>query len=154
MEILNQLGSLVLGAVPTAILFVLLVVLYSLIVRGPLERTLEERRKRTSGAVDQARSAIAEAEARTAAYEQKLREARAELAKARELRSKQLQAERERVVQAARAQAQEMVRVARSEIEESAAGARKQVEDASVELSQQILRALMPKQMVFGEVSK
>jgi F-type H+-transporting ATPase subunit b len=140
--------------VPTAILFILLVILYGMLVRRPLERTLEERRGRTTGAIDQAKSAIAEAEARTAAYEQKLREARAELAAARETRSKQLQAERDRVVESARAQAQEMVRTARKDIDDSSTGARKQVEDASVELSQQIVRALMPKQMNLGEATK
>ena len=72
----------------------------------------------------------------------------------REQRSKQLQAERDRVVEAARAQAHEMVRTARKEIDDSAVGARKQVEDASAELSQQIVRALMPKQMNLAEAAK
>jgi F-type H+-transporting ATPase subunit b len=45
-------------------------------VERPLERTLAERRARTSGAVEQARGAIAAAEAETTAYEEKLRAAR------------------------------------------------------------------------------
>jgi F-type H+-transporting ATPase subunit b len=154
MEILNQLGSLVLGAVPTAILFTLLVILYDVLLRRPMEKVLAERRERTFGAVDQARSAIAEAETRTAAYEQKLREARAQLASAREQRLKQLHGERDRVVEATRAQAQEMVRAARKEIEDSSTGARTQIEEATAELSQQILRALMPKQVALGEVTR
>jgi F-type H+-transporting ATPase subunit b len=144
--ILDQLGGLVLGAVPTMILFILLVMLYSVLVRRPLEKTLAERRSRTSGAVDQAKKAIAEAEAETAAYEAKLRAARAELAAARETRKHDLQVERDRVLDAARTEAQGLVRVARAEIEASAAGARKQIEEAAVELSQQILRTLLPKQ--------
>lgn len=145
-EILNQLGSLVLGAVPTAVLFILLVMLYSLLVRRPLEKTLAERRSRTTGAVDQAKKAIAEAEAETAMYESKLRAARAELAASRERRAKELQAERDRVLESARVEAQGMVRVARSEIEAGTAGARKQIEEAAVELSARILRTLLPTQ--------
>ena len=37
-EMLNQLGGLVLGSVPTVILFLLLVVAYGLLVRRPLDR--------------------------------------------------------------------------------------------------------------------
>ena len=57
------------------ILFLLLVFAYSVLVRQPLERTLAERRARTTGAVEQARGAIAAAEAETAVYEDKLRAA-------------------------------------------------------------------------------
>ena len=56
-EILNQLGELVLGSVPTMVLFILLVIAYGLLVRRPLDRVLAERRARTTGAVEQARPA-------------------------------------------------------------------------------------------------
>ena len=75
-EILQQLGGLVLGSVPTMVLFILLVAAYGLLVRRPLDRVLAERRARTSGAVEQARSAIAAAEAETTEYEDKLRRAK------------------------------------------------------------------------------
>jgi F-type H+-transporting ATPase subunit b len=78
-EILSQLGGLVLGSVPTMVLFLLLVVAYGLLVRRPLDRVLAERRARTSGAVEQARGAISAAEAKTAEYEDSLRRARAEI---------------------------------------------------------------------------
>ncbi len=58
-QILNQLGGLVLGSVPTMVLFLILVVAYGLLVRGPLDKVLAQRRTRTSGAVEQARGAIA-----------------------------------------------------------------------------------------------
>ncbi len=72
-QILNQLGELVLGSVPTMVLFILLVTAYGFLVRRPLDRVLAERRARTTGAVEQARSAIAAAEAETDVYEDKLR---------------------------------------------------------------------------------
>ena len=51
-----------LGAAPTMVLL-LLVIAYGLLVRRPLERVLAERRARTTGAVEQARAAISDAEA-------------------------------------------------------------------------------------------
>jgi F-type H+-transporting ATPase subunit b len=144
MDILNQLGGLVLGSVPTAIFFILLVVAYTVLVQKPLEKTLAERKARTSGAVEQARGAIAAAEAETTVYEDKLRNARSEIMAARERRVQQWQAEREAALTAARGAAQERVKVARTEIEASAAGARKQIEEASAQLSEQILRAVLP----------
>jgi len=143
-EILNQLGGLVLGSVPTMILFLLLVVAYGLLVRRPLDRVLAERRARTTGAVEQARSAISEAEAKTAGYEESLRKARAELFAARDKRLKQWQAEREQALAEARAATAEKVQAAKAEIEQSVAIAKSQIEGMSAELSEKILRAVMP----------
>jgi F-type H+-transporting ATPase subunit b len=143
-EILNQLGGLVLGAVPTMILFLLLVTAYGFLVRRPLDRILAERRARTSGAVEQAKDAIAAAEAKTAQYEDGLRKARAEILAAREARLKQWSVERERALTEARAATNEKVKAAKDEIEQSVAAARQQIEGASTSLSEQILRVVMP----------
>src|SRR5260370_32965362 len=93
-EILNQLGGLVLVSVPTMIFFLLLVVAYGLLVRRPLDRVLAERRARTTGAVEQARTSISTAEAKTAEYEDRVRRARAEIYAAREKRLKQWNSDR------------------------------------------------------------
>jgi F-type H+-transporting ATPase subunit b len=143
-EILNQLGGLVLGSVPTMVLFLLLVVAYGLLVRRPLDKVLAERRARTSGAVEQAQSAISEAEAKTADYEDKLRKAKADLYTAREKRLKLWSAERDQALAAARAATTEKVETAKAEIEQSVAIAQLQIEGMSAELSEKILRAVMP----------
>jgi F-type H+-transporting ATPase subunit b len=142
--LLNQLGGLVLGSVPTMVLFILLVVAYGVLVRQPLDRVLAERRARTSGAVEQARAAIAAAEAETAAYEDKLRKAKAEIYAAREQRLKQWNAERDQALAQARAATGEKVKGAKVEIERSVALARTQIEGMSEQLSEQIVRAVMP----------
>ncbi len=152
MDILHQLGSLIVGAVPTMILFVLLVMAYSVLVRGPLERTLAERRSRTTGAVEQARGAIAAAEAETAVYEDKLRAARGELLAERERRLKERQAERERAMAVAREQAQSRVAAAKSEVEASVEVARRQIEGAVEDLGQRIVRAILPAGVERAEV--
>ena len=142
--IFHQLGGLVLGSVPTMIFFVLLILSYNVLVRGPLERILSERRARTTGAVEQARGALAAAEAETSVYEDKLRGAKAELFAAREQRLKRWAEEREAALNELRTAMQERVATARKEIEASAGVARSQIESTSEELSSKILRAVLP----------
>ncbi len=143
-ELLNQLGGLVLGAVPTMILFLLLVIAYGVLVRRPLDRVLAQRRARTSGAVEQARGAIAEAEAKAAEYEDKLRQAKTAIFGAREKRLKQWEIERDLALAEARSATMEKVLAAKGEIDQSVALAQRQIEGMSNELSDQILRAVMP----------
>ena len=141
---MNQLGGLVLGSVPTMVLFILLVMAYGVLVRRPLDIVLAERRARTTGAVEQAREAISAAEAETAAYEERLRKAKAEIFAAREQRLQKWNAERDAALAAARALTSEKVKAAKAEIEHSVALARQQIEGMSAELSEQIMRAVMP----------
>ena len=143
-QIFSELGGLVLGSVPTMVFFVLLVVLYGMLVRRPLDAVLAERRARTTGAVEQARGAIAAAEAETAVYEDKLRAAKGEIYAARERKLKQWNAERDAALEQARAATQTRVQAARHEIEQSASTARQQIESLSEALSQQIMRAVLP----------
>lgn len=144
MDILHQLGGLVLGSVPTMVLFLLLVSAYGILVRRPLTRTLEERDVRTSGAVAKARAAMSAAEAETAVYEDKLRAARSEIMAARERRVQQGQTNRDQALATARSAAQERVKAARADIETASADARRQIEAAASQLSEQIMRAVLP----------
>jgi len=153
-EILKQLGGLVLGSVPTIVLFILLVAAYGFLVRRPLDRVLAERRKRTTGAVEQARGAITAAEAETAAYEDKLRAAKSDIFQARDQKLKQWNAERDAALEQARQATQERVRSARHEIELAASSARQQIEVLSVELSAQVLRAVLPAGVVSSEAAQ
>jgi len=153
-QILNQLGGLVLGAVPTMVLFILLVVVYGFLVRRPLERILAERRARTSGAVEQARGAIAAAEANTTAYEDKLRAAKSEIFQARDQKLKQWNAEREAALEEVRNSTKQRVLTAKLDIEKSASDARNQIDSVSGELSAKILNAVLPAGVVATEVAQ
>jgi F-type H+-transporting ATPase subunit b len=151
MEILHQLGGLVLGSVPTMVFFLLLVAAYGQLVRKPLDKTLAERRALTTGAVEKARGAIAAAEAEATVYEEKLRSARSEIMAARERKLQQWQAERDQAVEGARAAAQARVNAARQEIQGMSVSARKQIEESTAQLSEQILRAVLPAGTKFSE---
>jgi F-type H+-transporting ATPase subunit b len=136
------------------VLFILLVIAYGLLVRRPLERILTERRARTSGAMEQAKGAMAAAEAETGAYEEKLRKAKAELFEARERRLKQWAAERETALEQVRKIAQERVSSARQGIEQGVVEAKSQIEDTSAELSSRVLAAVMPASVKPAEVAR
>jgi F-type H+-transporting ATPase subunit b len=153
-EILRQLGELVLGSVPTMVLFILLVALYGVLVRRPLERVLAERRARTQGAVEQARGALATAEAETSIYEDKLRQAKAEILRAREQKLKQWNAERDAALDQVRQATQQRIRVARQDIEQSSQEARTQIDGSSAELSSMVLAAVLGRRDVPAEVTQ
>lgn len=143
--IFHQLEALFLGAVPTMLLFIVLVAAYEILVQRPLTATLKERRARTVGAEEAAQKAIAEAEAKAAEYAEKLRLARAELFKLREVRMQQWNAERDAALESARKAAAAEVREAKSQLEAEAAAARAVLEADSAALAAQVVRAIMPQ---------
>ena len=142
--ILQQLGAMFVGAIPTTLLFIVLVVAYQVLVQGPLTATLAKRRALTEGAMEDAQKAIAQAEERTAEYAAKLRQARAEVYKVREQRVKQLNTEREAALDAARKAAALKVSEARTQIEAEAATARRGIQSSASDLAAQVVRAVLP----------
>lgn len=142
--ILQELGSMFIGAIPTMILFIILVIAYQLLVQGPLTATLKRRRELTEGAMEAAQKAIAEAESRTAEYSTKLRQARAEVYKIREQRLRQWNAERDAALDAARKSAGQKLAQARAEIDAEAAFAKQTIQASAGELAGQVVRAVLP----------
>jgi F-type H+-transporting ATPase subunit b len=142
-DILRQLGELLLGSVPTVILLALLYALYSAIVHKPLRRVLEERRSKTEGAVEKSRADIAAAEARTAEYEQKLREARAALFRAQEAKRQAVLQSRTNALNEARSKAQAQVQAAKKDIENDRAAAEAGLPADAAALAQEIVRRVL-----------
>jgi F-type H+-transporting ATPase subunit b len=142
--IIQQLGAMFVGAIPTTLLFIVLVLAYQFLVQGPLTATLAKRRALTEGAMEDAQKAIADAETRTAEYAAKLRQARAEVYKVREQRVKQWNAERDAQLDLARKAAGQKVSQARAELEAEAAAARQTIQGTVGDLAGQVVRAVMP----------
>lgn len=143
-EIIQQVGILLLGAVPTALLFIVLVLSYQFLIQGPLTATLKQRRARTDGAVEDAHKAIAQAEARAAEYALKLRQARADVYKVREQRIKQWNVERDAALDAARKAAGLKVGQAKAELEMEAASARTTIQASAGDLANLVVSAVLP----------
>jgi F-type H+-transporting ATPase subunit b len=142
-QTLKQVGELLLGAVPTAVLLLLLYAIYSALLHQPLKRVLEQRRERTEGAFLKARADIAAAEARTQEYEQRLREARLVIFKAQEARRQQAQQARADAVLQARTRAHEQVRDARAALEQDMAAARGGLQAETERLAAEIIRTIL-----------
>jgi F-type H+-transporting ATPase subunit b len=142
-EILGQLGGLLLGSVPTIILVVMLFGIYTAVVHKPLTKVLAERHSRTEGAIEKAQADIAQAEARTADYEQRLREARMSVFKSQEARRQQALQARAAAVAEARTRAHAQVEQARAAIEQDKKSAQTGLEAESGKLAAAIIRAVL-----------
>jgi F-type H+-transporting ATPase subunit b len=142
-QTLRQLGELLLGSVPTVILLALLYLLYSTIVHKPLRRVLEERRSKTEGAVEKSKADISAAEARTAEYEQKLREARAAVFRAQEARRQVALQARSQAVNEARVKAQVQVQSAKADIESDRSAAEQSLQGEAAALAHEIVQRVL-----------
>ena len=154
-QTIRQLGELLLGAVPTTILLALLYFLYTVLVHKPLTVVLAERRSRTEGALEKARADIAAAEARTAEYEQRLREARLKIFKNLEARRQRAMQARAEAAAQARTRAQEQVKAARGAIEQdkqqAMAKLQAEAERLAVEIVRMVLRPVEAASPVGGQ---
>jgi F-type H+-transporting ATPase subunit b len=141
--ILKSLGGLLLNAIPA--LFALLIVwaAYRLIVYTRLQQVLAERRARTDGAIEEAKREIASAEARTAEYERKVREARAQIYVAQEAQSRRTMEERNKALAEARKQAESMVRGARTDIEKDVQAAKATLQQQAESLANVIIDSVL-----------
>jgi F-type H+-transporting ATPase subunit b len=142
-ETLRQIGGLLLGSIPTVICFLLLYGLYTVLVHKPLTRVLAERHSRTQGAIEKAGADVQSAEARTAEYEQKLREARLALFKAQEARRAKASQARAVAIAEARDRAQAQVDQARAGIERDKLAAKRSLESEAGRLATEIIRTVL-----------
>ncbi len=142
-QTLRQLGELLLGAVPTVILLATLSLLYTFVVHRPLAAVLAERRSRTQGAMEKARADIAAAEARTADYEQRLRDARQKIFKNQEAQRQQANQARSQAVNEARTRAQEQVKQARAALEDDKQQAMSKLQSDAARLATEIVRTVL-----------
>jgi F-type H+-transporting ATPase subunit b len=142
-ETLRQVGELLLGSIPTIIFMVLLYGIYNVLVHKPLVKVLAERREKTEGAVEKARADIAAAEARTAEYEQQLREARMAVFKHQEALRQQAMQARAAALAEARKRAQGQVEEARAAIEKDKVAAQAGLQVESGKLATEIIRIVL-----------
>ena len=143
MEPLVALGEILLGAIPT---FLLVWVLYLYVTRvffRPLQETLNKRHHATDGMREAAETSIAEAETKTAQYEESLQSARAELYQQQELERQKTIERRAEIVQRARTQSEEMVARARQEIGKDVEEAKKRLATETEPMAQSISRAIL-----------
>ncbi|HLJ89237.1 MAG TPA: ATP synthase F0 subunit B [Candidatus Angelobacter sp.] len=150
MNLLTQLGGLLLSSVPTIFCLLILWVAYRNIVQKKLERVLAERHSRTEGAIEQAQLEIASAEKRTAEYEQKLRDARALLYQRQEARRKLMMQRRDEALAEARLKAGETVKESRNALAKDVAAARANLQQQVETLAAQVIDSILKPAAAMG----
>ena len=142
-KVLHQIGELLLGSVPTILLFLLTWAMYNFIVHRKLMAVLDERRSKTEGAVEKAKRDIAAAEAKAAEYDERIRQARQTVLKAAEERRRQILDARAKTLAEAKAAAEAQVKSARAALDKAVAEARAGLQSEAEALSTVIVRTVL-----------
>ncbi len=142
-ETLRQVGGLLLGAVPTIVLFILLYFAYRVIVHNRLTAILAERRARTDGAIDKARADVAAADAKTTEYTHRIRDATLALYKVQEQKRQQALEDRAKALGEARAAAEAQVRAEKQRLEQEVATAKSRLQVEADALASEVIRTIL-----------
>jgi F-type H+-transporting ATPase subunit b len=141
--ILQQLGELLLKAVPTFLIVVFLHFYLKAIFFKPLEKVLHRRYEATEGARKSAAASLERAAAKTAEYEAALRAARSEMYKQQEQLNKQLQERHAAQLTEARQRAEVMVKAAKADLANETEAAKTRLTVDSEALANQITRSIL-----------
>ncbi len=140
---LQALGDLLIKAIPTFVLVVLLHFYLKSVFFGPLGRVLDQRRQATEGVRQRAEELLVRAAARTAEYEEAIRNARSEIYREQEQLRQRWQQEHARAVAEARAAARAMIERARGELESELEDARRILQARSRQLAASIVETVL-----------
>jgi F-type H+-transporting ATPase subunit b len=141
--ILQQLGQLLLKAVPTFILVVLLQFYLKRVFFKPLEKVLQQRYEATEGAQKAAEESLARASSKTAEYEAALGAARTEVYRTQEQLNKQLQEQQSAQIAEARRSSDAAVKAAKAELERDVEAAKAALARESETLATQIAESVL-----------
>lgn len=132
-------------AIPTVILLIILHFYLKGVLFAPLKKVLRQREELTAGARKAAEDSLAAAERKTAEYEAKLRDARAEVYREQEEIRKRWLEDQAAQVAKARADSEETVKQAKFELASAAASARQTLLETSSGLADEIANNLLAK---------
>jgi F-type H+-transporting ATPase subunit b len=143
MEILKQLQSLLLQALPT----VFLVLVFYFFLRsqffGPLEKALAERSARTQGARHAAEIAVQTAQEKSKVYEEAMKKARLEIYAAQGTARRAVLEERNNLLRQARVKANQTVHAEKEKLSAELAVARTRLEGESRALAAAIVSRIL-----------
>ena len=142
-QIKKQIGELLISAIPTMIGLLIVWTGYRYIVHGKLQKVLAQRHELTEGAIRRAQQEIATAEARTAEYEQRVREARAQIYQTQQAFRQRVMDQRQAALAQARQQATEMVKNARAALEKDTLAAKASLEQQANTLADQVIATVL-----------
>jgi F-type H+-transporting ATPase subunit b len=144
-QTIKALGGLFVNAIPTVILVILLHFYLKVVLFGPLRRVMKQREALTEGTRKAAEAALASAERKTAEYDAKFREARAEVYREQEVTRQRWLADQAAQVAQAKASAETAVKQAREELAVETEAARNNLAGTSEALADQIASSILPR---------
>jgi F-type H+-transporting ATPase subunit b len=145
---LHALGEILVQAIPTFFLVLLLFLYLRSMFFKPLERVLAERNEATEGARKKASEALDRAQAKAAAYEEKIRAARNDLYREQEEVRRKWREDQTAQVAAARQSAEAAVKEAKAQITADANQAKATLAGNSQSLADQITSAILQRRPV------
>lgn len=149
-ETLRQLGQLLLSSIPAIFSLLIVWAAYRLLVYTRLQQVLAERQALTEGAMQRAREEIAAAEERTAEYERRVREARAQIFVAQEAHSRRTMEERSKALAEARHKADAMIKSARAALEQEMVSAKAALQQQAESLANEIIEIVLKPVLAVG----
>jgi F-type H+-transporting ATPase subunit b len=141
--ILQQLGQLLLKAVPTFLLVILLNFYLKRMFFRPLEKVLHQRYEATEGARKAADESLARAAAKAAEYEASLHAAQSEVYRQQEQMYKELQDRESALVADARRSADAAIKAARADLAKDVEAAKASLQRDSEALANQIADSVL-----------
>jgi len=115
-QIFEALKGIIVRALPTFVLVILLHWYLKKMLFQPVERVLEERRKKTMGAIEDSEASLAKVNEKLARYEQAISDARVSIYLEQEAARKSLADQQAEAVEAARVKSAERVAQVKSEL--------------------------------------
>jgi F-type H+-transporting ATPase subunit b len=146
-QTLQALSGILLKAIPTIILLVFLHQFFKAVLFKPVEKMLKQRHDLTDGARKAAAHSLKNAETKTAEYEAKLRDARAEVYKEQEATRKTWLDDQTAQIAQARHSAEASVRTAKEGLAAEVTAARATLAQDSEALADRIATALLARRV-------
>ena len=145
---LQQLGGLLLKAVPTIVLLLIVHFYLKWMFFRPLREVLAKRRAATQGMRESAEALLAKADEQTKSIEANLRATREEIYQEQEESRRRWLAEQTQHLEEARQQARELVHQSKVQLENETAAAKRDLAATADSLADQIARSLLERRMV------
>ncbi len=141
--LLNDLGGLLLSAIPTFVLLIALHFYLKGMFFAPLDRVLEQRRQATEGARSAAQASLQQASEKAAEYEAAIRAARGEIYKEQEAARSKQRMEQAGALEAVRRETMELARQARVDLAAEVALAKESLAGQSEQLAGAIAESIL-----------
>jgi F0F1-type ATP synthase membrane subunit b/b' len=145
MELLHQLGDLVVQALPTVVIVFIFYLCMRALFFIPLQRAMDERARRIDGAKAEAAAAQAAAREELDRYHDALKKARAEVYLEQEAARQAVLDERAKLLRTLRARTLEMVQEAKARIAAESETARAEIEKQTPVLAGQISKMILER---------